>query len=87
MLHMLKTQPRNHKEMGTRTSTTSLCQNQYTKQEERNPVSGVRKMFILTISASPRIQHVISVVNKDTVNEPVFKKKWQDKGKKSKNQN
>lgn len=42
-------------------------------------MSGVRKMFILTISASPRIQHVISVVNKDTVNEPVFKKNGKTK--------
>lgn len=45
-------------------------------------MSGARKMLIIVISAPPRMQHVISVANKDTSNE----KKGQDKDKKSKYQ-
>lgn len=76
MLYMHKIQPRNHKGMGSRTSSTSLSQNQDTRnQEERKPVHGARKMFILATSALPRMQHVISVANKDTLNEPVSRKK------------
>lgn len=62
--------------MGPKTSGTSLSQNQDTrKQEERNPVSGARKMFILATSALPRRQHVISLANKDILNEPASKKR------------
>ena len=69
MPHMHKIQPKNHKGMGPRKSSIRLSQNRIARgQEERNPVSGARKMLIPATSAEPRMRHVTCTASKDTLN-------------------
>ena len=62
-----------HKRIGPRESSLSLS------QMERSPVSGARKTFIPATSVQPRLQHVHSVVSRDTLNEHASRKKGHTK--------